>query len=335
MDCEIGAVGETSVSESDHTIGLDPLLSEGVDWIVRRRSGRFTSADQVELALWRARSPGHDAAYREAEVIGSMMREVGREMLDERPAGVVVPLPRPVLSRRVVLTGAVAASLAGVIAVGRSFDLIPRIDEPPPDYVTAIGERRAIQLAQGLTLELDAKTSIALDRSATNRLELLEGRTEVLAQLAPDARVTVVAGNGEVSAHAARFDVRLDERGVCVTCLDGDVTVSQGADYAALGASQQLVYSDTEFGRPVLIEPNMVTAWKNGRLIFQQTPLSEVVREVNRYRKGQVVIASSSVGRRPVNGIFFTDRIEDAVGQIQQITGAHASRLPGNVVVLS
>lgn len=323
------------MSGSDQTPGLDPLLREGIDWIVRRGSGRFTPSDQAELIRWRARSPDHDAAYREASALGAVMREVGQEMANERAALVVTPLRRPVVSRRMMLTGAVAASVAGVLVVGNSLDLLPKIGGRTPDYATATGERRTIQLAQGLTLELDARTSIAVDRSVPNRLELLEGRAEVQAQLAPGAGVTLVAGDGEVSAHAARFDVRLDDRGVCVTCLEGEVVVVKGPERASLGARQQLVYSQAAFGEPVLIDPELVTAWRNGRLIFQQTPLSDVVREVNRYREGRVVIANSAVGRRPVNGIFFTDRIEDAIGQIQQITGARASRLPGNVVVLS
>lgn len=335
MDCAIDATGDTSVNGSEQTSGLDPLLREGIDWIVRRASGRFTPDDQAELSRWRARSPDHDAAYREASALGALMRDVGYEIASERAAQVVTPLRRPMVSRRAMITGAVAASVAGVVMVGHSLDLLPNFGGRTPDYATTTGERRTIQLAQGLTLELDAMTSIALDRSVANRLELLEGRAEVQARLAPRAGVIVVAGDGEVSAHDARFDVRLDDRSVCVTCLEGEVMVAKGPDRASLGPRQQLVYSDASFGEPALIDPELVTAWRNGQLIFQQAPLSEVVREINRYREGRVVIASASVGRRPVNGIFFTDRIDDAIGQIQQITGARASRLPGDIVVLS
>lgn len=323
------------MSGGERTSGLDPLLSEGIEWIVRRRSGRFTETDRAELAHWRARSADHDAAYRQAAALDAVMREVGQEMAAERAAEVVVPLRRPVVSRRMMLTGAAAASVAGVFMVGRSLDLLPGLGRPTPDFATAIGERRTIELANGVRLELDAKTSIAVNRTASNRVELLEGRAEVLAQVEPSARVTLAAGNGEVFAHRARFDVRLDENGVCVTCLEGEVTVAKGAQRASLAARQQLVYTDTGLGEPLLVNPELVTAWKNGKLIFQQTPLSDVVREVNRYREGRVIIANSAVGRRPVNGIFFTNRIDDVIGQIEQITGAQARYLPGNVVVLS
>jgi transmembrane sensor len=325
-----GGEGMTGV---DPAAGLNSLLREGIDWIARRRSDAFTPRDQTELRRWRALSPDHDAAYQEAAALGAVMREIGRELLDERMAATnVVPLrrpPAPQISRRTVLAGAMAASVAGVLIVGRPFG------GSTPDFATTTGERRTLRLANGLTLELDAKTSIAVDESARNRIELIDGHAEIEARLAPAATMTLLAGKGMVSAHDARFDVRFDDGRACVTCLEGSLTVEHGERRLSLASRQQLVYTDDTVGDPVMIDPVEVVAWKNGQLIFHQTPLAEVVREVNRYREGKVMLASGSIGQRPVNGVFYTARIEDAIAQIEQITGARAHRLPGNIVVLS
>lgn len=321
---------------ADPHIGIGPLLQEGIDRIVRRHAGPWSLDDQADLARWRAASPDHDAAYREAAVLGQAMRDVGRDLLDERArAAVVVPLKRPALSRRMVLTGAIAASVAGILTVGRSLDLVPALGGRTPDFATATGERRTVALAEGLKLELDAETSIAVDRAQGNRIELIAGRAEIQAHLAPARQVMLIAGNGTVTAQDARFDIRLDDGEACVTCLDGQVTIAHGDTRRPLGARQQIRYTDASIGQPVLIDPAEVAAWKTGQLVFHQTPLSEVVREVNRYRAGKVMIANGAVGRRPVNGVFHTAQINDAVVQIQQITGARAVHLPGNIVVLS
>src|SRR3546814_10449577 len=79
------------------------------------------------LMRWRALSPDHDAAWREAWALGHVMREVGRELIKEREAAerVVVPFDRPAVGRRAFLGGAIAASAVGAVLVGGSLDLLP------------------------------------------------------------------------------------------------------------------------------------------------------------------------------------------------------------------
>lgn len=325
------------MKSAEPTSGPSPLLREGIDWTVRGRSGAFGAQEQAELSRWRAQSPDHDAAYRDATALGQIMREVGREMLDERARGEAVVLPfarpeprrAPVATRRGVMAGAMAASLAGAFFAGRAFDLFGGGRQP--DFATATGERRTVALAAGLALELDAKTSIAVDPKVRSRVELLSGRAEVRA----DSQVTLRAGKGVVMARGARFDVRLDDTDACVTCLQGEVTLAYGDARLALGPGEQVTYDDSQVGARRHADPSEVAAWKEGRLVFHEAPLSDVVREMNRYREGRVVLASGAVGRRPVNGVFYTARIDDAIAQIEQITGAHALRLPGDLIVLS
>jgi ferric-dicitrate binding protein FerR (iron transport regulator) len=45
---------------------LDPLIRDALAWIVRLKSGEATLADAEQLIDWRARSPAHDNAFRDA-----------------------------------------------------------------------------------------------------------------------------------------------------------------------------------------------------------------------------------------------------------------------------
>jgi len=45
---------------------LDPLIRDAVGWIVRLKSGDATVADAEQLMEWRAKSPAHENAYRDA-----------------------------------------------------------------------------------------------------------------------------------------------------------------------------------------------------------------------------------------------------------------------------
>jgi transmembrane sensor len=70
-------------------------------------------------------------------------------------------------------------------------------------------------------------------------------------------------------------------------------------------------------------------------LVFEGTPLSEVVRQVNRYRSGDIVLTNSAIGHRPVNAVLHTGQIDNAVSQIQQLLNLEVRRLPGGVILMS
>ena len=82
------------------------------------------------------------------------------------------------------------------------------------------------------------------------------------------------------------------------------------------------------------IRAGVATAWRDGMLVFENTPLSEVVRQINRYRTGDIVLADAAIGRRPVNAVLHTAQIDNAVSQIQQLLDLKVRRLPGGVILM-
>lgn len=319
---------------------LDPLLAEGLDWLRRIETGPFDREDLAAFLRWREASPLHDAAYREAEDLGLLAETAGRQFLAERNGAPVEIVPFPVHtasshSRRVFLGGAMAASFAGAIAVGRGLDWLPGIG-PSPDFSTAKGERRTIALASGLGLTLDAETRVNVVRAGSvHHVTLLDGRVEVASRMDNGGGILLSAGKARAAAREARYDASLAGGSGCVTCLSGVVAVRYGEQRIALGAAQQLRYDSLRLDAAKAVDPAMVSAWSRGQLIFHETPLSEVVSQVNRYRHGRIVIARSSVGALPVSGVFHTDHMDGAVDQIQALTGTHALALPGGYVMLS
>lgn len=73
---------------NDQPDRLDPLLRDAVGWIVRLRSGEATIADAEQLMDWRAKSPAHENAYRNAvrswQAIGQALAGVPFSAVDGR-----------------------------------------------------------------------------------------------------------------------------------------------------------------------------------------------------------------------------------------------------------
>jgi transmembrane sensor len=247
-------------------------------------------------------------------------------------------VPSPQLSRRALLGGALACSVAAYAAVRPPLELWPSVRDLMADYRTAVGEKRDLTIPGGAELTLNTGTSINVregGKDDAERVEIVRGEAAVAIDSASDREVVVVAGDGEISARRAQFNVRYEDGSTCVTCLDGDVRVARHAAALTLRKGQQVNYAITGLETPTTVDPVEVAAWRDGLLIFHYRPLTDVVAEINRYRPGRVMVLNSELGRRVVNGRFRVNNLDAIMNMFQQIFGAKLTRLPGEIVLLS
>jgi transmembrane sensor len=323
---------------SSEARGLDPLTEEALAWIVRVRSGRATVGDAEALRAWRARSPEHEQAYRAAVRLWRDLQTLGRHLETDD-----TPLPPPastrsrILSRRAVVGGAIAASVAAYAAYHPPLGLWPSIEELTADYRTGKGERREVTLDGDVKLTLNTQTSVSVrSREQLPEIELIAGEAAVTMARTSSSPLVIIAAGGRLSGYRATFDARCIGSAVSVTCVDGSVMVAQGANRVALRPGEQAAYSSSvALGAPIEADSAMTTAWQQGLLIFHDRPLAEVIAEVNRYRAGKIIVMNATLGQRRVNGTFHLDRLDDVVGEVRQLFDAQVRRLPGGIVLLS
>lgn len=328
----------------DEPIGFAPLDREAYGWVMRFNTGDASQADLTALRRWSARSPAHQEAFDRVSRTWKTLGRVGQAMPAEAcvpgslglQPGAAVPR-RSGIGRRALLGGALAASAAGaaVMVARPPLGLWPSWSELAADYHTGTGEQRRITLPGSVSIELNTRTSIAVRSSGADagRIELIAG--EAMVSTPKVARsFSVLAAGGAIVATDARFNVRWEGQSVCVSCLEGAVRVERLAASLSLPAGQQAVYSDVGIGRAVAIDPAIVAAWQEGLVIFRSAPITEVVAEINRYRPGRVILTNTALGRRQFNARFRIADIDQVVGQIEQVFGAHATMLPGGIVLL-
>jgi transmembrane sensor len=322
-----------------------PLEHEAYGWVVRFISGEARAAEIAALKEWAARSPAHADAFDRASKVWKALDPVGKKSLAERvmiaplaAAGPAPVPPRPATARRAFLGGALAASAAGAtFALARSppLGLWPSWSELAADYRTSTGEQRRFTLSDGVSVEMNTQTSIALRSSGegTDRIELINGEAMIRTP-AKSGPLTVVAADGRIVADVARFNVRCETESVRVTCLEGTIEVECLTSALPLPSGRQVVYSSRGIGVPVAIDPAVVTAWKDGIIIFDGTPIMDVVAEINRYRHGKVILTNATLGRERLNARFRVENIDRVVQQIELVFGARARSLPGGIVLL-
>jgi transmembrane sensor len=320
------------------------LLDEALEQLVHATSGEASVADLQALEQWRARSTAHAEAYRRAIGVWQSLGIAASEGVTEQDRALIEGhAGRPThgdrsYGRRMFLTGGAMAAVGIAAMVRPPLGLWPSLSELRADYRTDAGQRRTVDLAQGVSIELNTRTSI-LHRTAQDempRIELLSGEVAVQTLTAATQPVTVIADAGRVVVAArSRSNLRYDGEVVRVTCLDGTVNVDGRGRDGTLHAGEQLVYSADNISSVMAVDPAVVAAWQRGWLIFSDEPLTRVLDEVNRYWRGRIFLLNSELGRRHVSARVELVRIDEVIDYVQVALGAHVRTLPGGVVLLS
>lgn len=324
----------------DAETDLSPLMHEALNWVICLTSGSATQADARAFEAWRGQGPDHASAFREAAALRQTLRAMpltAAAQARRHAPDNVVPLARPArpaaISRRTMLVGsggAIAAS-AAMLTVNPPLGLWPSFAELNAGERTGIGERRTLRPMAGVTLEMNGRTAISLDTTGGNA-RIVTG--EAFASVASDARPLMVsAGQESWTIHGADANIRTSERETCITCLSGELVRADRS--VTLRSGQQYVAVTGAAPRIAPVDANRSGSWRRGVLLFRQTPLAEVVEDINRYRGGKIILANASLADRSVSGMFHTDKIGNAPRQIQQLLDLNITELPGDIIVLS
>jgi transmembrane sensor len=248
------------------------------------------------------------------------------------------------VSRRIAIAAAAAVGVL-VSAAAAWFSLYAA-----PSYATAIGEQRLVALKDGSTVEMDANSRIRVRFSKHERtVDLVMG--QALFRVAKNVArpFVVVSGDTRVRAVGTQFDVYRRVSRTSVTVIEGRVAVlphasggpePEAANHSGAGATIPPSLDDSASDSAILLDAGeqvvvsaqtatpatsanvgAVTAWTQRQIIFQGTPVSEVVEEFNRYNRRQMVITAKSLEDIRVSGVFSSTEPDSLLRFLSQQIG--------------
>lgn len=325
----------------------DEIDTAAAEWMARLAFGPLNAKQRGDLDRWLDESPHHAPALDEARLAWDRMGKLrvvagsGRAGITASPA--TAAIARLQWRRRAwIRAGAIAACLLVAVGGARFWIGDPLLMMRADDR-TAPGEHRLVTLADGSTADLGPASAIALRYSdGERRIVLLSGEAyfKVAPMIGAERRPFIVqAANGTARALGTQFMVDRLPDAVEVTVAEHKVEV----ELAALGDSgsrvtvssgQSVRYSGGGLGPVQGVNLDNATAWRRDRLIFDHKPLSDVVAELNRYRRGRIVVADHALASRTVSGVFETDDPNAALATIARVLGVHSASLPPFVTLL-
>ncbi|GLQ91467.1 FecR family protein [Dyella acidisoli] len=317
------------------------LHKEAQHWLLRLTSGTANAHDARAFEHWCGQSPAHMEAFAETRRMWENLGPAAHAWMAGERTRAAAQSNRtatwPRMSRRAFLGAAVTAS-AALVVMHPPLQMWPSLSDMAADYRTATGEQREVDLGQGIVVQMNTQTTINLRKSEgrMSGIDLLSGEIQVKATGVADGPISVYAGGGRIDVGMmGKCNVRCDDSGVQVTGLDGATTLHYQGQIAVLKAAQRADYNNGSVGQVVPADVEATMAWRRRVLIFDGQTLTEVVREINRYRPGRIILANDGLATRKVQARFSLNQLADVAALIKDAYGAKVTSLPGGIVILS
>ena len=349
---------------------VDSAAQEAADWVARRDRG-FSPQEEATFAAWRRSDPRHESEWRRLSRAWQGMDQLPtvpelRTQADELIERARARRARARRCNRTLASLGVAAALAVGAFGWRHWSVAPVVAvTPPSENVRVIDSTlRRVALPDGSIAELNGSSRLEVAFTPTERrVRLVEGEAHFLVAKNPDRPFFVTAGAVTVRAVGTAFNVRLAQSVIEVLVTEGKVQVQPQAPAAeapaanpsavdspekpqerpaALVAGQRAVIERSAAGTPSVAigdvgraEIDEELGWQTTRLVFNNTPLDEVVANFNRYNAHQLTLGDPRLRRTRLTGAFRSDNLEGFVRLLRASVDVKAElRTPLETVLL-
>lgn len=307
----------TNLQEEADCWALELALNPG-DAMLRR-----------ELALWCQQSDQHQHAWEKACLQWQSSQQDMQNLFKQSQ-----PKRLPSTQRRWFL-GAGLSAACGIAVWGLSplgLNVVQSWEQWKADYATLTGERKVLQLAQHLTVQLNTRSALSVEQSA-GRISLILHSGELAVQT-HNQWCDLHTGTSQIQLFNSDLEVRqFHKQHLLVQCRQGWAQVQWEGRAYALQAGQAAHFRS---GQAVQInsEQSVGSSWREGMLVFHEQPLQSVIDEVNRYRPGRVVLLNQDYAQRRFSANLHIENVDVFIEQLKAQPGWQVRQV-GEYVLLS
>lgn len=193
---------------------------------------------------------------------------------------------------------------------------------PWQKVVAQNGQRESVDLPDGSRVQLNSGSEIQFTNNFSDsaRLVLLDG--EAYFEVVHDHRpFYVTTPNARIRVLGTKFGVRARDEQTRVTVREGRVSL-HGLQ-AALATAVQLTANQTSICHrqnppavPTAINAEQVLSWLEGKIVFDQTPLTEVVAELQRVYNVTIELSNPTLGVQTITGSFHHKPVASVLASI-------------------
>ena len=321
---------------------IGTIAEQAEGWFVHLDAGDASDRELNQFKVWLDASPAHADAYGNlmalSQSAGSLKRlaqlEMPSKQTDIHHESPAVSLGWRIAGMRQLFTtvynAGVGLKVIGLTTVSAGLALavvwFTSVSLTTQHYSTETSQTTLVALEDGSSVNIGASSQISVSYSDNKRLVKLTG--EAYFSVAPDADrpFYVDLGDTVVRVVGTKFNVRSNSQTITVGVEEGNVEVrkpgtslidqilSIDKDVEYLSRGQQVTsLREGDLADVKTVDADSVASWRLGLLSYEDTPLSTVIADANRYYDAPIKIMSEKLGRQTVTMSFATNQIDEMI----------------------
>lgn len=326
-------MSEQILSEAEY----DAITQAAAQWCMRLHEPDCSDAERLAFQQWHDADPLHAFEYEAMREIWEVADQLPPSTLTDTP--VIKPAPRCSWQHYGVAAAIALCTLPLAAYSGWELGWLPSSYE----RFEADDSMRSVTLADGSQVELNLGSALTYSNYKDQRRVTLR-KGEAFFKVSHDLThpFVVKAASGQVKVTGTRFNVWMYEDQVRVTLLQGSVLVSSNSALPGAGfrlePGMQARYKAGDFEPQIsqTYSNDSSLAWRDGKLVLDNLPLSEALPLINRYLETPVQVADSNTGKIRVGGIYDTREIKSLLTSLPKVLPVYLTRnRDGNPVINS
>jgi transmembrane sensor len=315
----------------------DRIDQEASEWLVLAKARPLDREEKRAFEAWRNADARHGSTYAAMERTWSDIPHL-TGLSDLVPPELAEDRTQPgLLNRSSARWGLGLSSVAAAALALIWLPFSPAQTPGPQNYATQVAQIGELTLSDGTRVTLGPKTTLVEEFTAGERRVRLGGGEAFFQVTHNAARPFIIeAGESLVRVTGTKFDVNAAQTSLRVSVLEGSVEVislkratGRVARPHILKAGQRLEIAAAapETATSPVIELSTARqpgAWREGRLVYDNVRLSDLVADVNRYYAPGVTFSDPEVGELRLTASFKVGEIPAFMRALDEVIPVRA-----------
>lgn len=183
------------------------------------------------------------------------------------------------------------------------------------------GQRTTFSLPDGSVVYMNSDSKIIYPAQFTGNERRIELTGEAYIKVEPDYTNPFIIECGNITTIVTGTEFNLKNRGntVKVAVTQGSVKVISSNKNEIFVQKGQMVSLDKKgnYTNPQKFDLTHTLAWKNNKLSFKRTPLTEVIRDLELFYNVKVTLVNKSAKNKKLTGLFDAESLNEVLENLE------------------
>ena len=183
---------------------------------------------------------------------------------------------------------------------------------------TAYSQQKTLVLPDGSQINLNSDTIIKYNKTFSDTLRTVYLSGQAFFQIKHDGRPFVVkTDNAQIRVLGTKFDVKSRNLKTQVVvqegCVELESTTLKTNNVILQKNEMGVCEQDLNISEPKTVDAMHLVGWLNNTLVFEMTPLREIVQDLERFYNKKIVLVDDSIGSKTMTGEFKNQSIDQVL----------------------